>query len=118
MILFQYLLACTPEARAAAQPVTNQSALSPFVLGPDNVGLQCDTVQERIACTADRLVSSREFQEKWIRAMKLDALNELGKMDRGSHFKQTVELILSRDQNWVSGQSQLVSLGGSTRCTR
>lgn len=45
-------------------------------------------------------------QEKWIRELKGLALEELGKMDRGSTFRQTVELILARDQNWIAWKLQ------------
>lgn len=37
LILIQYLLACTPAARAKALPVANAAAFSPFILSPENV---------------------------------------------------------------------------------
>lgn len=77
LILFQYLLSLTPSARArtATLPVTNQPALSPFVLGADD--------------------------EKWVRELRSRTLDEMDDMQGGRRFRKAVMVVLTREQNWV-----------------
>ncbi|GAA5836922.1 hypothetical protein JCM9279_007702 [Rhodotorula babjevae] len=77
LILFQYLLSLTPSARArtARLPVTNQPALSPFVLGPDD--------------------------EKWVRELRSRTLDEMDDMQGGRRFRKAVMVVLTREQNWT-----------------
>lgn len=45
--------------------------------------------------------------ETWIRELRSRILDELDAMEGGRRFRKAVQLVLQRDQNWVSHQSML-----------
>jgi THO complex subunit 1 len=40
-------------------------------------------------------------QEKWVKELKEQTLNEMDSMEGGRRFRQAIELILKREHNWV-----------------
>ena len=96
LILYQFLLSFAPTEHARLlKRTTNHSALLNFVLSPENV--------RRSAVPPAMEANPRYFvQEKWIRDLKEKTLNEMDSMEGGRRFRQSIELILKREQNWVS----------------
>lgn len=85
LILFQYLLSFVPAERERLRKrTTNQSALPNFILTPDN--------------------------ETWVRNLRSKVVGELDAMEGGRRFRETVELILKREQNWVGRHERLTAV--------
>ncbi|KAM0786947.1 hypothetical protein ACM66B_002368 [Microbotryomycetes sp. NB124-2] len=77
LILFQYMLSFVPaERERLRQRTTNLSALPNYVLAPES--------------------------EKWVRELRAKSLAELDAMEGGRRFRQTIELISRREQNWIN----------------
>ncbi|KAK4057367.1 hypothetical protein OIO90_001436 [Microbotryomycetes sp. JL221] len=77
LILFQYMLSFVPQERERLkQRTTNQSALPNYTLETQD--------------------------ERWVREFKTKISNELDSMEGGKRFRQTVDLILRREQNWIN----------------
>ncbi|KAK4052839.1 hypothetical protein OIV83_002126 [Microbotryomycetes sp. JL201] len=77
LILFQYMLSFVPAERDRLRlRTTNLSALPNYVLAPES--------------------------EKWVRELRAKSLAELDAMEGGRRFRQTIELISRREQNWIN----------------